>query len=100
MPDQYITVIVPASEVQIARDIAASFGPGGQQMLTTALSQTGSEPATHYISSGKAPPQLIGVILDARQQGSLEKADTSADNPFDAMTRMGLKIITAEEPAT
>ena len=51
------TLIVPAASVQSARQIATSFGPGGEGMFTTPLSASGLDPATHYISSGYVPPE-------------------------------------------
>jgi len=56
MPDIFRTLLVPAANVELARQIAASFGPGGAGMWTTPLSATGAEPASHYISSGYVPP--------------------------------------------
>jgi hypothetical protein len=49
------TLIVPADSVQLARQIATSFGPGGEGMWTTPLSASGLDPVTHYISSGYVP---------------------------------------------
>ena len=57
MPDIFRTLIVPTANVELARQIAASFGPGGSGMWTTPLSATGAEPASHYISSGYVPPE-------------------------------------------
>jgi hypothetical protein len=54
--DIFRTLIVPTANVELARQIAASFGPGGSGMWTTPLSATGAEPASHYISSGYVPP--------------------------------------------
>jgi hypothetical protein len=55
--DIFRTLICPAANVDLARAIAASFGPGGVGMFTTPLSASGSDPATHYISSGYVPPE-------------------------------------------
>ncbi len=57
MPDIFRTLLVPTANVELARHIAASFGPGGSGMWTTPLSATGAEPASHYISSGYVPPE-------------------------------------------
>ena len=48
------TIIVPAAFQQIAQALceAAAEGGAGKGMFTTGLSETGTEPATHYISSG------------------------------------------------
>lgn len=57
MSDIFRTLIVPAANVDLARAVGASFGPGGAGMWTTPLSASGSDPATHYISSGYVPPE-------------------------------------------
>lgn len=48
------TIIVPAAFQQLAQGLcaAAAEGDAGVGMFTTGLSETGTEPATHYISSG------------------------------------------------
>ena len=48
------TIIVPAAFQQLAQGLcaAAAEGDAGAGMFTTGLSETGTEPATHYISSG------------------------------------------------
>lgn len=48
------TIIVPAAFQQLAQGLceAAAEGDAGQGMFTTPLSANGTEPATHYISSG------------------------------------------------
>lgn len=48
------TMIVPAAFQQLAQGLcaAAAEGDAGAGMFTTGLSETGTEPATHYISSG------------------------------------------------
>ena len=48
------TIIVPAAFQQLAQGLcaAAAEGDAGKGMLTTPLSETGTEPASHYISSG------------------------------------------------
>ena len=46
-------MIVPAEHVELARKLCETLaGPGGAGMFTAALSTTGLDPATHYISSG------------------------------------------------
>lgn len=59
--DIFRTLIVPADFVALARSIAASFGPGGVGMWTTALSPDGLEPATHYISTGYIPEAFASL---------------------------------------
>ncbi len=46
-------MIVPVDHVDLARSLCATLaGDGGSGMFTTALSATGDDPPTHYISSG------------------------------------------------
>lgn len=61
MNDLFRTLIVTAADAPAARQIAAAFGPGGEGMWTTPLSATGSDPATHYISSGGVPGEFGGL---------------------------------------
>ena len=50
---QHRCMIVPAEHADLARVLCETLaGPGGAGMFTTALSATGQDPATHYISSG------------------------------------------------
>lgn len=62
MMDIFRTLIVPAANVDLARSIAASFGPGGAGMWTTPLSVTEQEPASHYISSGYIPAAFAYLV--------------------------------------
>lgn len=125
MADLFRTLVVKAADAPLSRAIAAGFGPGGVGMWTTPLSATGSDPATHYISSGLIPADFAGlspcdvwedgkkissypgdaatVYAYASQAGlqiTLEQitavfmnSDVSTQQPFDAMARLGLKII-------
>ena len=60
--DIFRTLIVPTAYVDLARAIAASFGPGGDGMWTTPLSADGLDPASHYISSGFVPEQFAYMV--------------------------------------
>jgi len=60
--DSFRTMIVPAQHVDLARQLAASFGPGGEGMWTTALSKTGSDPAASYISTGYVPEEYAVLM--------------------------------------
>ena len=53
-PYIFRTIIVPAEFQQLAQALceAAAEGDAGKGMFTTGLSADGTEPATHYISSG------------------------------------------------
>lgn len=62
MADIYRNLILSADTIDLAREIAASFGPGGVGMWTTPLSADGAEPASHYISSGYIPPEFAFMV--------------------------------------
>ena len=133
MADLFRTLLVDAQDVSVARSIAEAFGPGGAGMFTTPLSASGSEPATHYISSGYIPAEFVALApcttwtMDedgnwvasdiypgdaaavygfcqqaglpytlAEIEGVFSRADGSAQEPFVAMGRLGLKIINPE----
>ncbi len=110
MADAFRTLIVPTANVELARAIAASFGPGGEGMWTTPLSPTGADPATHYISTGYVPEQFANLLTDpvavydaATVQGVettqeavdelMAAADISDEEPFVAMGRLGVSIV-------
>ena len=60
----YRTIIVPAAFQQLAQALceAAAEGDAGKGMFTTGLSETGTEPATHYISSGHIYESLADLL--------------------------------------
>lgn len=62
MAENFLTLIVTAAHVNLARNLAASFGPGGAGMWTTPLSSDGAEPATHYVSSGMLPAEFADMV--------------------------------------
>jgi hypothetical protein len=112
--DIFRTLIVDAANVALAREIAASFGPGGMAMWTTPLSPTGDEPATHYISSGYVPEEFANLLTDpvavfeaATAQGVectqddvdalFAAADVTEQEPFTAMARLGVQIVNPAE---
>jgi hypothetical protein len=55
-------MILAADTIDLARELAASFGPGGAGMWTTPLSADGTEPATHFISSGYIPEAFAYMV--------------------------------------
>ena len=61
MTNTFATLIVTAENVERARATAAQF-TGGAGMFTTALSANGAEPATHYISSGYMPEEIVQAL--------------------------------------
>lgn len=82
MAEVFATIVVTAAKAQAAREAAAQF-QGGEGMLTAALSATGNEPATHYISSGYADSALIDALRDL--------CTVSDASPQDAMQDAGLQ---------
>ena len=116
----HVTIIVPASLVDAARNLAECLAPGGHGMYITGLSADGNEPATHYISSGIMQVGFINLLDDATathaaaqygaaQQGLTLTAtladceairmqgDISSDPAFEAMSRLGLQIVQTGE---
>ena len=80
--DIFATIIVTADKAEQAR-LAAAQIPGGEGMFTSELSATGNAPATHYISSGYMPEEIVQAV----------NAVVAASNlaPADAIIAAGLK---------
>lgn len=108
--DIFRTLIVTGDSAPLAREIAGSFGSGGEGMWITPLSANGEEPASHYISSGYIPEQFASLLTDAAAvhqaavaqgvsctlaevEAVLATSDISEDEPFAAMGRLGLQIV-------
>ena len=72
--DIFATIIVPAAQAQAARDAAATI-PGGEGMLTSGLSPTGAEPATHFISSGTMPQEIVEAVADLAEVSELQPSE-------------------------
>lgn len=110
-------LIVPAPYAPLARALCNGLAPGGSGsgMLATPVSATGSLPATHYISAGMiedqfaallplgdAPgqPETIvalaaGAVTLAQAKALLSAIDVTEQDPFTAMSRLGLMLIQA-----
>ena len=57
------TFIVPSAVVDMARTMCSALaGPAGDGMFTTELSATGSDPVTHYISSGVISDEMAALL--------------------------------------
>lgn len=78
--DVFRTFICPDASVVDARVICDG-------MFTTPLSADGSLPATHWISSGALDEAL------ADQIAAVAEMDTSDEDPFAAMARLNLTMI-------
>lgn len=63
-PYTHRVIIVPAAFQQLAQGLceAAAEGDAGKGMFTTGLSADGTEPATHYISSGAIATEFGGLL--------------------------------------
>ena len=59
----YRALVVPDAQVTYARELTAAVaGPAGAGMFTAALSPTGSEPATHWISAGMIADEFAALL--------------------------------------
>ena len=132
MTDIFRTLVLPASVTPLAQQIAATLSPAGAGMWTTGLSPTGTEPATHFISTGyigedfahmvpcQTWEQVDGVwtqtgsvpgspeavhqactaagmeVTLAEIEAVFAAADVTEQEPFTAMGRLGLAMVTAE----
>ena len=110
------TMILPASLVPLAQSLAVGVsGAAGSDMWQVGLSADGSEPATHYISTGMIDDQFVAMLTDATAlyaacqaagasvtqaqcDALVSGADVSTDKPFDAMARLGLQMIASPIP--
>lgn len=135
MTDVFRTMIVTAADAPLARSIANMFAGSDQHMWISGLSADGSEPATHFISTGWVPegyqtlapcqtweqdeqgqwvltddyPGDPVTVYEACQAAdppvecTLEEvealflnADMTAQDPWVAMSRMGLQPVQTE----
>lgn len=62
----YRTMILPAEHAPLARSLAAHLaGPPGDGMWVVGLSEDGTEPATHYVSSGPVGAEFGPLLTDS-----------------------------------
>ena len=100
--ETFLTMIVPASVVDLARNIAANLDPGGANMWITGLSQTGAAPATHFISTGIVPGawhQLIPVETWELQEDQWVLVSETSGNPqaiYGLCLQKGLQVTLPE----
>ena len=104
--DIFRTLIVPTAHVDLARAIAASFGPGGDGMWTTPLSATGADPASHYISSGFVPEAFAYMVplqvWEQNEDGAWVLVSSEPGDPvavYTAATEAGVICTQAEVDA-
>ena len=63
MREIFRTLIVPAADAPLARQIALTLSPvGGSGMWLAGLSPSGQEPATHYVSTGLIGPDFAALV--------------------------------------
>lgn len=63
MTEIFRTLIVPAADAPLARQIALTLSPvGGSGMWLAGLSPSGQEPATHYVSTGLIGPDFAMLV--------------------------------------
>lgn len=107
------TMIVPATNVILARTITAGVGgDAGNNMFQTPLSPSGTGTATHYISAGLIESTFAALLTDANAtytacqkanvvasladiQTLLNVSTIDTGEPFAIMAKLGLKLIQA-----
>lgn len=110
---KFATLVVTSDNAPAARALSAGLSEGGVGMFTAALSADGSEPATHYVSTGWFVDEYIDALesadsLYAKAQEKeapvtlalceklIGESDISAENPFSVFDRMGLQLVQNE----
>jgi hypothetical protein len=90
MTDVFKTIIVPAVDVQAARD-ACALVEGGQGMFSVQLTTdvNGAPPATHYASSGAVPEDILPLMWPS-------SADVSDEPWQEACARVGVRMVVEE----
>ena len=113
MNDSFYTLIVTAELTPLARALAAGLSPGGVGMFITGLSADGSEPATHFISSGWIKTEIGELLTDAEAlhaacveagatvtlaqcQALVETSDVSNEEPMAVLERLELQLVRKE----
>lgn len=108
-------MIVPAAQAELARELVYVLaGEPAAGMFTTGLSEDGDLPYTHFISTGHieeqfgqvlgSAPTMAALCVNAgRQITALEctallgACDITSEDPWAALARMNLKLLTAEQ---
>ena len=97
------TIIVPAQFQQLAQGLcaAAAEGDAGKGMFTTGLSETGTEPATHYISSGPIYDSLADLLpLTTVVYEEEDAAETTRPGNVETVEAIALQAGFALPPGT
>ena len=107
---KFATLVVTEGNALLARALSAGLSEGGVGMFTAALSADGSEPATHYCSTGWFGEEYIDALESADTlyakaqereapvtlamcQKLMNESDISAESPFSVFDRMGLQFV-------
>lgn len=73
------TMVLPAAHAPLASALAAFLaGPPGEGMWVVGLSADGTEPATHYVSSGPVATEFAPLLTDADALWGAVQAATAA----------------------
>jgi len=88
------TLIVTAADAPLAREIAVTLSPeGGKQMWIAGLSADGSEPATHFVSTGAISPEFAVLMPSQTWEQDENGTWTMTDSvPGDAAMLHGLCV--------
>ena len=88
------TLIVTAADAPLARSIAVTLSPeGGKQMWIAGLSADGSEPATHFVSTGAISPEFAVLMPSQTWEQDENGTWTMTDSvPGDAAMLHGLCV--------
>ena len=88
------TMIVTAADAPLARSIAVTLSPeGGKQMWIAGLSADGSEPATHFVSTGAISPEFAVLMPSQTWEQDENGTWTMTDSvPGDAAMLHGLCV--------
>ena len=89
--DVFRTMIVPSAHVALARQIAETVAPvAGLGMWQSMLSADGSEPATHYVSTGYIGPEWE-ILMPLQTWEEIDGVWTQTDaEPGDAAQLFGV----------
>jgi len=85
------TVIVTAENKQAMLDLLTVEGVT-PELFTVGLSETGQEPATHYISTGYFYNEELNRIINSGLVSTIYFVE-----PENAMTEAGMQVISVEE---
>lgn len=100
------TMIVAAAQAPLARSICETLAPvGGSGMFATALSATGAEPASHFISAGMIETAFADLLPLTTRVVAEDGAATESKAPGNPQavvylaTQAGMTLTLAEVQA-